>query len=55
MVLKTTGLQLYLATYSRKNKHQDGYTIKKRSSQYQGRQQGCSDAKRRTINKKNDS
>ena len=55
MVLKTTGLRLYIATYSRKDKYQGGYTIKKRPSQYQGRQQGCSDAKRRTMDKKNDS
>ena len=55
MVLKITRLQFYLATYSRKDKYQNKHTIKKRLSQYQERQQGCSDAKRETMDKKNDS
>ena len=55
MVLKTTGLRLYLVTYSKKDDYQDKYTINKRPSQYQGRQQGCSDAKRRPMDKKNNS
>ena len=41
--------------YTQKNKHQDGYSIKKGSNRYIERQQGCSDAQERIVDKKNNS
>ena len=39
-------------TYSGKDKHESRYIIKKRSSEYKGRQQECQDTQRWAINKK---
>ena len=55
IVFEITGLWFHFATYSRKDKYQGGYTIKEGLSQYQGRQQRCSDTKKRTMNEKDDS
>ena len=38
--------------YSGKDKHESRHTIKKESSGYEGRQQGCQDAQRQAIDKK---
>ena len=40
-------------TYSGKDKYKGGHFVKKRSSGYKKRQQGCSITQRRIIDKKN--
>jgi len=40
-------------TYSGKDKYKGGHFVKKRSSEYKKRQQGCSIAQKRIIDKKN--
>ena len=40
-------------TYSRKDKYKGGHFVKKRLSEHKGRQQGCSTAQRRIMDKKN--
>ena len=42
-------------TYTWKDKHEDRYSIKKRSSEHSRRQQRCPNAEGRTIDKKNNS
>ena len=37
IVLKAVGLQFYLTTYSRENKHEGKHFVKKRSSKYKER------------------
>jgi len=51
--LDVTRLQFYSVTYSRKDKYKGRYFVKKRSSRYKGRQQGCLTAQRRIMDKKN--
>ena len=40
-------------TYSGKDKYKGGYFVKKRLNRYKERQQGCSTAQRRIMDKKN--
>ena len=39
-------------TYFRKNKHKSRHTLKKESSKYKRRQQGCQDAQGQVMDKK---
>jgi len=38
IVFEVTGLQFYIETYTRKDKHKGGHPVKKRSSVYERRQ-----------------
>ena len=55
MVFEAIRLQLCTMTHSRKNEYQDRYSFKKRSSQYERRQQECTIAKRGNVDEKNNS
>ena len=55
MVPKVTKLQFHFIVYTWKDEHKDGYFIKERPGRYKREQQGCSDAQRRIVDKKNNS
>ena len=55
MVLEVTRLQLYIETYTRKDKLKDRHPIKKESSEYKRKQQRCPITKGTIMNKKNNS
>ena len=49
MVLKVARLRFYTETYTGKDKYEGRHPFKKRSSEYQGRQQRCSTLKEQTM------
>ena len=51
IVLKIARLQFHILPYPRKNKYKSRYPIKRGSGGYQGQQQRCSNAERRTLGK----
>ena len=55
VVPKITRLQFHFMVYTWKDKHKSGYSIKKRLGRYKKGQQGCLDAQKRIVNKKNNS
>ena len=55
MVFEITRLWLWTLPYSRKNKYKSRYFIKKRLGEHSRQQQGCTNTKRGTIDKKNNS
>ena len=52
MVLEVTRLWLHIMLYTRKNKHQGWCFIKEEPSEYQGRQQECSNAQGQNMDNK---
>jgi len=52
MIFKVTILWLHTTTYSRRDKHESRHIIKKESSRYERRQQGCRIAQGQVIDKK---
>jgi len=55
MVLEVTRLQLYVEVYTEKDKYEGRYPFKKRSSEYERRQQRCPTTKGTIIGKENNS
>jgi len=55
VIPKVARLQFHSTAYIWKNEHKGRYSIKEGSNRYTGRQQGCSDAQGRIMNKKNNS
>ena len=55
MVLEVARLQLYIETYTRKDKHEGRHSFKKGSSEHERRQQRCPTTKGTIMDKKNNS
>ena len=55
MVPKVARLQFHSMAYTWKNEHKGKYSIIEGSNRYTGRQQGCSDAQERIMDKENNS
>ena len=54
IVFEIIRLWFHTMPHTWENKHEDRHSIKKESGEYQKWQQGCSDIKRRTMDKKTD-